>query len=431
NVPLGLTYEASSPNFTFYPQQNQFGCLRICGTPLVAGPDTIQVIATAQGTVGGVNTTTDYTIPIPVLVLPAAEENAGFSAPPDTACAPFVFDPDPLITAPGYNITYDWSFGNGNTYAGADPPTQTYTVAGEYVIDLNTTVSAPVLTQLAVTGVNDAWCGDLDEIDFPLIGCTGQPDIYFVIIDARLGTYRSSVANNTQSHTWGGLMFPLVHPPFTIKVYDSDNLSADDLLGTFSIGATAGDQPFSAGGTSGSAHVQTETIASLHNTDSVFVVAQPNTTLQFSQGVLCATDMTLANYVWEVNGAVVEGSNGPCVLASNGFWSVTGTSAAGCSSSSTYDLLTLGLNDHHLASAVISPMPTRGVFTVRLAEWSSAPINVEVVDLLGKTMHTERRNPIGGALSFDLSGFANGSYLLRLSNGTVRVVRPLIISERD
>jgi gliding motility-associated-like protein len=60
---------------------------------------------------------------------------ASFTVSTDSSCpsAPINFS---NTSTPGFNPTFLWNFGNGNTYAGSNPPTQTYAGVGLYGISL-------------------------------------------------------------------------------------------------------------------------------------------------------------------------------------------------------------------------------------------------------------------------------------------------------
>ena len=432
NVPLGLTYEASNPTLTYYPQQNPFGCVRVCGIPMEAGNDTIIIHATATGTVGGIGTTQPYDIRLPVVVYPADQDTApDLIAAPTEGCAPLSVDFDPLISAPGTTSVFDWDFGNGNSYTGADPPTQTYTASGSHIVTLQTTVSVPVLTSLTISDINENWCGDLDEPDLPLVGCVGQPDLYFTVLDGQLGSSRSAVINNTQSHTWSGLSIPLGFSPLTLQVYDEDGISADDLLGSFTFPNTAGNFSFSQGGTSGQGTVQIQTVQTFDYTDTLTVFPQPNTALNFNSGVLCAADLGLVDYVWTLDGTTLPNETGPCVLASNGVWSVTGTNAQGCSSTSSYQVIGMGVTEATTDRTFdIFPVPNNGRFVVMLGGWNTGhALLLEVVDAIGRPVHQERIASPGAELThaLDLDGIAAGSYRLRISDGADHAVRAFVV----
>lgn len=434
NLPLGLTYEASSPNLIYYPQQDPFGCVRVCGTPVIAGQDTIRIHALAHGTVGGIETTRNQDINLPIEILPASEDTVpDFSMSDTTGCEPLTVNFTHLpITAVGVTSTYDWNFGNGNTYQGTTPPAQTYN-AGDYEVTLQTTVTGIMLTQLSISAINDDWCGDLDEPNLPLVGCLGQPDLYFSVIDAQYGSSRSPVISNVQSHTWTGLSIPLGFPPFTLEVFDEDGLSDDDLLGTFTFDASLGSFPFSQGGTSGTRTVQVQTVAVLEYTDSVQVFPVPNTTLTLNTttGELCASDTDLASYLWQLDGLTVPGETAACVTAANGVWTITGTNAQGCTSTSNYTVTGVGMEEVAKSTSLdLFPMPNDGRFMLRTSGWTvGGALRIRVLDALGRSVYAERVTAQANEVlrSIDLGSVANGSYMLQVSDGQHVATRSLVI----
>ncbi|MBP7409381.1 MAG: hypothetical protein KA941_11545 [Flavobacteriales bacterium] len=433
NLPLGLTYETNSPTLVFYPQQDPFGCVRVCGTPMVAGQDTIRIHAIAEGTVGGIATTLNQDINLPIQVLPASQDTvADFTMNDTTGCEPVTVNYTPLLSGAGVTSAYDWSFGNGNSYQGADPPAQTYG-AGDYEVTLQTTVTGIMLTELSISAINDDWCGDVDEPNLPFVGCVGQPDLYFTVIDAQFASSRSPVINNVQSHTWSGLSIPLGFPPFTLQVYDEDGLSDDDLLGTFTFDASLGTLPISQAGTSGTRNVQVQTVQVFNYSDSVHVFPLPNTalTLNTTTNELCAADLGLVSYAWQLDGVLVPGETGPCVPAANGEWTVTGTSAQGCTGSSTLEVAGVGMNDLGNGRLLdVFPVPNDGRFVVRASGWAlGGSFWIHVLDPLGRSVYAERITAPSNELlrTIDLGTVAHGSYRLQVSDGAHVATRPLVV----
>ena len=396
-----------------------------------AGNDTIRIHATMQGTVGGVATTQTYDINLPVVTYPADQDSvADFTTSINSGCEPLVVSFDPVINAPGLSSTFAWDFGNGNTYTGAAPPDQTYS-AGSYEVTLETTVTGIFLTQLSITDVNEDWCGDIDEPNLPFVGCTGQPDLYFTVLDAQLGLSRSPVVNNTQSHTWSGLSIPLGFPPFTLTVYDDDGISADDELGSYTFDNSIGTFPFSQGGTAGQRVVQVQTVQVFDYADSINVLPSPNTALVFNGSALCSTDESLSAYTWSLNGVLVNGETGPCVLASNGIWTVTGTNAEGCSSTSNYQVIGLGVSEASAGPSLdLFPVPNAGRFTLRSSGWTTALVELEIRDAMGRLVHAESLIAQAHTLwrTIDLENVAAGAYSLRLRDGDVSMVRAFTVA---
>ncbi|MFN3875162.1 MAG: PKD domain-containing protein [Flavobacteriales bacterium] len=435
-LPLGLTYEASSPSLVFYPQQDPFGCVRICGIPMAPSSDTLLLFARAQGTIGGIGATQDYTIPIPFLVLPASTDTTpDFLFAPDSLCAPMTVSFTAPASAPGMTAVFEWSFGDGSSFSGAAPPDQIYDEGGAYPATLTSTFSVPMITQLSVSGVSNAWCGDLDEPSLPLIGCIGQPDLYFTLIDSRLSLYRSPVVSNAQSTAWSDLAIPLGFPPFTLRIYDKDELSDDDLLGTFEITSASGAQPFAQGGTSGSRTVQVQTVLVRSFTDMVTVFPSPEPVLVADEATMtiCATPPDLADYTWSLNGEALPGLSGPCAPLANGLWALTATSAQGCSGSASLTVSGVGVQERagRAPGWRLAPTPASDELLVLLEEAIGAELLVEIADPGGRVV-VPRFAPGGPSrvLRIGLAGLSDGLYVLRLSSGEGVASRPFVLLRR-
>jgi hypothetical protein len=89
------------------------------------------------------------------------------------------------------------------------------------------------LSSLTVNGLNDNWCGDIEEINF--FGCSGSPDVFVEIYDySNTLIYESSPTDNTASLELT-LNIDLTNAPYTINVFDYDVVSSNDNLGVFTI----------------------------------------------------------------------------------------------------------------------------------------------------------------------------------------------------
>ncbi|MBK6774914.1 MAG: PKD domain-containing protein [Flavobacteriales bacterium] len=332
-LPFGLEIETNDPLGIYYPQQNQFGCARICGTPLGAGTFTVTISIIAQVEYSGFIINAPQQFPITLVVLPGSGGNSGFSFTPTNGCGSAEVQFTALIDGAPDPTTYAWDFGNGNTGSDALPPAQTYGSPGTYTVSLQTTIGGYVLDVVTLSGVNDNWCGDVEEPD--IFGCTGSPDLYFVLTDGGGGTYTSSSGSDSGSETWTGLGLVLNNPPYSIAFYDEDPISQDDILGTLNIPiGTVGNLPFNiAGGTFGSIDISLQTQQLFNDTDTVVVYPVPEIVLAYDTAAaeICAGDTTLVSYTWYNNGDTVPMANGPCVNANApGLWWSTGTNGFGC-----------------------------------------------------------------------------------------------------
>lgn len=332
-LPFGLDLETNAPLGIYYPQQNQYGCARICGTPLGAGTFTVTISIIAQVEYSGFVINAPQQFPITLVVLPGSGSNSGFSFTPTNGCGSADVQFTALIDGAPSPTSYAWDFGNGNTGTDMVPAVQTYGSQGTYTVSLQTTIGGYVLDVVTLNGVNDNWCGDVEEPD--IFGCTGSPDLYFVLTDGGGGTYISSSGSDSGSETWTGLGLVLNNPPYSIAFYDEDPISQDDILGTLNIPiGTTGNLPFNiASGTFGSLDISVQVQQTFNDTDSVVVYPVPQLELGYDTlaDQICAGDTTLVSYTWYNNGDTVPFANGPCANANApGLWWVTGTNGFGC-----------------------------------------------------------------------------------------------------
>lgn len=433
NIPVGLTYEASSADLTYHPQVNPFGCVRVCGVPLIAGPDTIRIHVSASGTVGGISTSQPYVLSLPISVQAAPMDSlSGYGFAPDTSCAPalVVFSSD-IGMAQGVDAQYDWTFGNGNSFSGVQPPVQSYPIGGIYGTSLSRTYSAAVITSMTLTGVSGAWCGDLDEPNLPIVGCIGQPDLYFTVTDNRLGQERSTLISNAQSGTWSNPGIVLGFPPFMLRVYDSDALSDDDLLGTFEFDGSPGVHAFGSGGTSGSILVEYQALLSLLTMDSVVVLPSPEIefALDDSNSILCVADGSFAAYEWSLDGVALPGETEACVIAQNGLWSVSVADSLGCSSSASFLVSGVGVSDIQRASGDFSVRPLPGNLLRIECSRPMAPAEIMVFDAEGRLAHSASVLLSGnGPVHARMPELSMGLYTVRVTSGEERVIRTIVVT---
>ncbi len=339
-LPFGLSIETSEPTGIYYPSQSEYGCARICGTPLGAGTYDITISIVATVSVGGFPVNSPETFTITLVVLPGSGANSSFAFTPTTGCGSVDVAFNALIDASPQITTWNWDLGNGNSSTLATPPVQTYDTPGTYLVQLGTTVSGYVLNTVTLSGVNDNWCGDVEE---PLCNCGTPfigtcPDLYFVLTDASGNAYTSNTADGTTSNTWSNLGLPLNNPPYNIGFWDEDFISQNDHLGTYNISLTGpGSYPFNvAGGTNGSLSIGLNVLQQFTDTDSIVVFPIPVVVLNAQlDGVLCVDTPGVVGYLWFLDGDTITDATGPCHTPSGpGVYSVVGTDGYGCSASS-------------------------------------------------------------------------------------------------
>lgn len=336
-LPFGMSMTPSEPSGVYYPQQTEHGCARLCGTPLGAGSFPITINILASVVVSGFSIDVPQQFSIVLNVLPGSGSNTGFSFSPISGCGTVSATFEALIDGAPLPTTWLWDFGNGGASDLAVPPSQTYTEPGTYVISLTTTIGGFVLNTVSLTGVNGNWCGDVEEPNLPLVGCTGSPDLYFVLTDASGSTVVSQTFDNTFTATWSDLGIVLDNAPYSISFHDEDVISQNDLLGTYNIPPNGAGTYFInvAGGTTGGLEIGLETLQVFMDQDTLVVLPVPEFSLieNPATGELCALVDTLVSYVWLLDGDTVASASGPCSMPGDpGQWSVIGTNAFGCSS---------------------------------------------------------------------------------------------------
>lgn len=338
-LPFGLEFTPNEPSGVYDPQDNEFGCARVCGTPLGAGSFTVTISVLAHVSASGFELDVPQDFNTTITVLPGSGGNTSFSYSPTSGCGSVTTNFTALIDASPSPMSYAWDFGNGNTSGGAQPPAQTYGSPGTYVITLETTIGGYVLSTVALTGVNGNWCGDVEEPDLPFVGCTGSPDPYFVLTNGSGGTYTSGTVDDSNTATWTGLGVLMDTPPYSITFYDEDAVSQNDQLGTYNIPSNGEGTYFInvAGGTTGSLVIENIPQQVFTDSDTVTVFALPEMVLSATGNgnELCADDTGLVSYTWLLDGAVVPDAAGACFMATGpGLWQVVGTNGFGCSDTS-------------------------------------------------------------------------------------------------
>ena len=84
----------------------------------------------------------------------------------------------------------------------------------------------------------------------------------------------------------------------------------------------------------------------------------------------------------------------------------------------------VGINDVMASAVSVSPNPATGMVTVR-AEGIEGRVNVEIVDLNGRTVMQQQGN--AASYRFDVSNLAAGAYFVRLTGENTNAVKKLIV----
>ena len=80
------------------------------------------------------------------------------------------------------------------------------------------------LTSLIVNGLNENWCGDIEEIYF--FGCSGSPDLYIIMYDQDNEIVYQSNSTDNSSNLELTLNIDLTSPSYSIWLYDEDAISS-------------------------------------------------------------------------------------------------------------------------------------------------------------------------------------------------------------
>ncbi len=250
-LPFGLSFQTNaSPSNIYYPTSNpptsEYGCGKICGTPLMAGSYTITVFVLAHVTVnslGGITSTSNSSFDIPITILPAVIANNGFTILNPYGCAPLTTGFTANHHSNGNpNYHYNWNFGNGNLSVQETPVAQTYNTPGNYIVSLQTQIDTLpyYLSGFIINAAPD--CNDSPW---------SAPDYYFVLKLGGNTIYSSPYIDNTNAPvTFSFSPIQLSNATYTIETWDYDSglAGGDDHCGDFTFpGNTAGTYTLTSG----------------------------------------------------------------------------------------------------------------------------------------------------------------------------------------
>ena len=358
-IPLGLDYTINDEDLTYYPSEGEeWGCVTLCGVPLLPGVYEGTIFITAQAEAFGIPVEVNEQFVIQMIIYEGDGTNNSFSYNQLSGCEEAVIHFEGLIDASPQVTTWDWDFGNGNLSDQQIPPDQIYSEPGEYTVSLQTNIYNQEITQIDLNSLSGGWSGDVEE----LIEAFSDPDPYFTITDGGgFVIYTSSTADNTSSNTWTGLSIAINEPPYNINFYDEDAISADDFLGSYEISSEPGSQYFNVNsGTSGFVDVglvldlefyNEETVTIHENPDPIFVIDEIEDIMTFEDASLVAFD-------WYYNGELLDAENNSSINMDWGVYFCEVTNEWGCSAISDEYIncpnfvLTFDPNDEVLAAPI-------------------------------------------------------------------------------
>lgn len=354
-MPIGMSFQTNAaPTNIFYPTSNppttEYGCAKICGTPLIAGSYVITVFVKVDVNVvslGGISQTQNSSFDLPITILPALASNNGFTIGNSIGCAPHSTSFLPVHHSNGNsNYHYTWNFGNGNMSTLEVPPVQNYNAPGNYVVSLQTQIDT---LPYYLSGLTVNAAPDCNDSPF------GSPDYYFILSQGSTTIYTAPYIDNTNAPvTFSFAAIPLSNATYAIVVYDSDGglAGSDDYCGTFNIaGNTAGTYTLNSGTTS-ITYTVTHPVLTYNDVDTISVFQSPQITAftLFPNDTICegdsvtlsvvATDADYYQWFADTN-AINNAFLADFTTAASGMFSVEVTNNHGCRANSATQKITV------------------------------------------------------------------------------------------
>ncbi len=333
-LPVGLSWECnnSASNCDYDPQVNQYGCVNVYGTPLLAGQYNVDVTVIADLTVAS-GVPTSFQVFMEILPANVGTTNGGFSMLGASGCTPQTVEF--TNNNPGL-LAYEWDFGNGNTSTAENPVPQIYSTPGDYEVNYQAwstmdTLDIYTLTNVTITSMSNYGGG------FPSFE---NPDPYFIIYENGAIYNQSGVYADTFLPVgWNTsiLLDPL--QSYTIEIWESDageiGFGADDFMGS---------APLNLNGCNGCA-VGTSVIdysisyqqilpsPSVISVDTVHVSgypAIPTVSWDSIPHTLTSNDLG-DNYQWYFNGSPIAGATDTVhVVENSGYYHLVAINGNGC-----------------------------------------------------------------------------------------------------
>lgn len=333
-LPVGLSWECnnSASNCDYDPQVNQYGCVNVYGTPLLAGQYNVDVTVIADLTIAS-GIPTSFSVFMEILPASVATTNNGFGMVGATGCTPQTVNF--TNNNPGL-LAYTWDFGNGNTSTAENPAPQIYTTPGDYAVNYQSwsttdTLEVYTLTSVGIQSMSN-YGGGFPSYD--------DADAYYIIYENGTIFSQSGVIGNTNppvSWTTGVLLNPA--NSYTIEIWESDAgevlFGADDFMGS---------APLNINGCTGCA-VGTSVInysisyqqilpsPSVISVDTVHISgypAIPTVSWDSIPHTVSSNDLG-DNYQWYFNGSPIAGATDTShVVQNSGYYHIVAINANGC-----------------------------------------------------------------------------------------------------
>jgi len=402
-LPPGLSYSLSNGGIYDVANNDSLGCMNVCGTPIAPGIYYMVVNLLADVVANGVPVVGNVTVnDQPQQYRDTIEIFPGTSACPSSfdlgggSCVTTSCDPISVnLNATQVNsncpnlISYDWSFGNGQTSKLKAPGVVNYTTPDTFPLTLTTTFYTYRIKSVFVN-VTGGYSGDIEELTN-----AQNPDPYIRINSLAFNNRGASSDVKTVTFNNLNLVIPDNNcaTPLEIQVWDQDTGlpqgtnplgSPDDLLNTHTITPAVPNQVFSALNNSSIA-VTFDTVATSHLTETIDIIVHPLPpvpVIAFDKDSICNSDSTNVSwsnfvpgflYNWYLNDTIeLLSFDSSIVVKEPGNYKLKITnSITGCSEFSAPKLLAVGTAAplsvdiiYNGTSLFVSPFPSTG-FAVR------------------------------------------------------------------
>lgn len=366
-LPQGLAWQPNAWNFD--PNVQPDGCIKLCGTPEEA--DSFTLMVKIRVTVFIITREAEF--PLRLYIAPKVSITEGFSMTNFTGC-------DNTTTnftnnVPSNNQTgfsYSWNFGDGETFAGENPPPHEYGAPGEYIVSYKAIIDTTgyILQSATVLNVDCA-----DQVGL------GKPDLY-VLLKKPSGEliYDSSPdINNTPLPYTFPLNIPLSTGNYSLEVWDEDSglQGGDDPCGNVSFNILSNDTIVSGGFTVVLKIIRP--VDTIISTDTVRVYKSPDTPIvnapkgtercSNNQIQLILISSAPVNNQWLLNGVTLEEeTNTSLIPTETGYYQVSVASPEGCIAISDSQLIQIN-------QAPTTPLYTNTKNLLLLVDTASLPEN--------------------------------------------------------
>jgi hypothetical protein len=304
------------------------------------------------------------------------------------------------------NCTYQWKKGNINI-PGATSHSYTATVTGTYKVMVSDTAGGcSQTTNPGITVTVNSLPSAVITANGPTIFCAGSS----VLLSAPGG------ANKTYQWKKGGV---------DISGATSSSYSAT-LGGNYKVTVTNTN-------TGCSKTSDNPTVVTVKPAPNAIITTYGRTRFCAGASVLLEGNTgTGLTYKWKKGGNYISGATLSTYTATTGgVYKVEVTKSNGCSTTSAGVTVTVPckegdeLNSENVFDVKVYPNPSAGVFTIKFSSKPISPIQIEMIDALGKVV--ERFETIEETVVIDKSNLANGIYCLTARNNYQVSVRKINI----